>query len=108
MKNASFTRSNICNRFHRQLPRSLGEAGFFNPRALLGLTLCFAGLALAIYAAKESSLRNVTQPPRYMPVPSDKLEGEAARLAELEQYWQDRLTFPTGRFDPAWVRAAAF
>ena len=25
----------------------------------------------------------------------------------LEQYWHDRLTFPTGRFDPAWVRAAA-
>ena len=28
-------------------------------------------------------------------------------LAELEQYWHDRLTFPTGRFDPAWVQAAA-
>ena len=42
-----------------------------------------------------------------MPVPAGSLQGEAARLAELEQYWQDRLTFPTGRFDPAWVRAAA-
>jgi len=42
-----------------------------------------------------------------MPVPGNDLQGEAARLAELEQYWQDRLTYPTGRFDPAWVRAAA-
>jgi len=42
-----------------------------------------------------------------MPVPVNDLQGEAARLTELEQYWQDRLTYPTGRFDPAWVRAAA-
>jgi hypothetical protein len=25
----------------------------------------------------------------------------------LEQFWTDRLTYPTGRFDPAWLRAAA-
>ena len=42
-----------------------------------------------------------------MPVPGASSESEAARLAQLEQYWHDRLTFPTGRFDPAWVRAAA-
>jgi hypothetical protein len=42
-----------------------------------------------------------------MPVPGSKPETEAAGLARLEQYWHDRLTFPTGRFDPAWVRAAA-
>jgi hypothetical protein len=42
-----------------------------------------------------------------MPVPGSKPESEAAGLAQLEQYWHDRLTFPTGRFDPAWVRAAA-
>ena len=42
-----------------------------------------------------------------MPVPGNKSENEAEGLAQLEQYWHDRLTFPTGRFDPAWVRAAA-
>ena len=42
-----------------------------------------------------------------MPVPGGNLQGEAAGLAQLEQYWHDRLTYPTGRFDPAWVRAAA-
>ena len=83
------------------------QGGFFNLRALLGLTLCFLGLALGIFAARESLLRRVSEPPRYMPVPGGNLQGEAAGLAQLEQYWHDRLTYPTGRFDPAWVRAAA-
>jgi hypothetical protein len=107
MKNRSFTPPKIYRSFQPKSPRRLGEAGFFNPRALLGLSLCFAAVALAIFAAKEGSMRSPLHPPRYMPAPGDKSEGEAARLAELEQYWQDRLTFPTGRFDPAWVRAAA-
>src|SRR5262249_28901069 len=55
----------------------------------------------------ESTLRHGSQPARYMPVPGSDLRSEGARLGELEQYWQDRLTYPTGRFDPAWVRAAA-
>ena len=83
------------------------QGGFFNLRALLGLTLCFLGLALGIFAARESLLRRGSEPPRYMPVPGGNLQGEAAGLARLEQYWHDRLTYPTGRFDPAWVRAAA-
>src|SRR5262249_30103801 len=107
MKKRSITSLRVIRRSDRESFRSLGEAGFFNPRALLGLTLCFAGLALAIFAARESTVNRVSQPARYMPVPGGDLKGEAARLAELEHYWQDRLTYPTGRFDPAWVRAAA-
>src|SRR5437667_2138334 len=87
--------------------RSLRERGFFNIRTLLGLTLCFSGLALAIIAGRDTALRSVSKPDRYMPVPGADSRDEAARLAELEQYWHNRLTFPTGRFDPAWVRAAA-
>jgi len=38
-------------------------------------------------------------------------EGEAetdgARLLELESYWHYRLTLPTGKFNPGWVRKAA-
>ncbi|PYI94865.1 MAG: hypothetical protein DMF00_17050 [Verrucomicrobia bacterium] len=108
MKNRYLTPLRLSRRSDRESSRSsVGEAGFFNPRALLGLTLCFAGLALAIFAARESTVHRVSQPARYMPVPGNDLQGEAARLAELEQYWQNRLTYPTGRFDPAWVRAAA-
>src|SRR5207253_6998219 len=107
MKNRSFPRSKVCCRSDRESFRSSREAGFFNPRALLGLTLCFVGLALAIFAARESSLRRMPQPARYMPVPDGNLQGEAARLAEVERYWQNRLTYPTGRFDPTRVRVAA-
>src|SRR5262245_2430009 len=107
MKNRSITPSKVCRRSDRESFRRRNEAGFFNPRALLGLTLFCVGLALAIFAARESSLPRMSQPARYMPVPGDNLQGEAARLAELEHYWHDRLTYPTGRFDPAWVRVAA-
>src|SRR5204862_6947506 len=86
--------------------RRYREGGFFNLRALLGLTLCLFGVALAIFAAREAALRPASEPDRYMPVPGAGSQSEAAGLEQLEQYWHDRLTFPTGRFDPAWVRAA--
>src|SRR2546430_426583 len=86
--------------------RSLGKGGFFNLRALLGLTLCSFGIALAIFAGKEAAVPRASEPERYMPVPGAKGQSEAAGLQQLEQYWHDRLTYPTGRFDPAWVRAA--
>src|SRR5438874_10433710 len=110
MKNIVFPRSMSRRRpSHRSFRSTVaqGQGGFFDLRALLGLTLCFLGLALGIFAARESSLRRVSEPPRYMPVPGGNLQGEAAGLAQLERYWHDRLTYPTGRFDPAWVRAAA-
>src|ERR1043166_3154130 len=99
----------------RPLRRSFSEGGFFTLRALLGFTLCFAGLALGI-SGYFSPLTNhvspagetsASQSERYIPVPGGSSHDEAAGLAQLEQYWHDRLTFPTGRFDPAWVRAAA-
>jgi hypothetical protein len=74
---------------------------------LLALLFAFTGVALAIFAGRDFAVRPASEPDRYMPVPGSKPETEAAGLARLEQYWHDRLTFPTGRFDPAWVRAAA-
>ncbi len=41
-----------------------------------------------------------------LPVPGEE-ENESQALGELEQAWNDRLTYPTGVFNPAWVRAAA-
>src|SRR6266404_3748918 len=87
--------------------RSLGKGGFFNLRALLGLTLCLSGVALAILAERGAAPRPAPEADRNMPVPGASSQSESARLAQLEQYWHDRLTFPTGRFNPAWVRAAA-
>src|SRR6059058_5802875 len=96
MKNKSSTRS-----------ARRGQGGFINLRMLLGLTLGLSGVALAILAGKDGALRRPSGPERYMPVPGSDTRGEASGLAELEQYWHNRLTFPTGRFDPAWLRAAA-
>src|SRR5437867_7340988 len=95
--------------------RSLGEGGFFNLRSLFGFTLGFLGIALAIFAhfspltdhVSRSGASNAPRPPRYMPVPDARSGTEAAELGRLEQFWTDRLTYPTGRFDPAWLRAAA-
>ncbi|HET8774694.1 MAG TPA: hypothetical protein VFP80_12910, partial [Thermoanaerobaculia bacterium] len=36
-----------------------------------------------------------------------KAEIDGDRLLQLEGYWHDRLTFPTGKFNPGWVRKAA-
>ena len=85
----------------------VGQHGFINLRALLGLTLGLSGVALAIFAGKDGALQRPSEPERYMPVPGGDSREEAANLGRLEQYWHDRLTFPTGRFNPAWVRAAA-
>src|SRR4029453_2736040 len=85
----------------------VGQHGFINLRALLGLTLGLSGVALAIFAGKDGALQRSPEPERYMPVPGGDSRDEAANLGQLEQYWRDRLTFPTGRFDPAWLRAAA-
>ena len=91
------------------------EGGFVNLRALIGFTLCFVGVALALFArfsplTDRASLSSTTKPSRpepYMPVPGARPEAEGAELGRLEQYWNDRLTYPTGRFDPRWLRAAA-
>lgn len=87
--------------------KRLTEGGFINFRTVLGLTLALSGVALAIFAGKDAAVPRASEPERYMPVPGNSSREEAAGLSQLEQYWHDRLTFPTGRFDPAWVRAAA-
>ena len=91
------------------------RSAFFNLRSLFGFTLGFLGVALAIFAhfspltdhVSRPATTNASRPPRYMPVPGTRPEAEAEDLGRLEQYWTDRLTYPTGRFDPAWLRAAA-
>src|SRR6266545_4090536 len=113
------------NSYTRPVRRSLGEGGFFNLRALIGFTLCFVGVALALFASfpvrrslgvggspltDHLSLPSATKASRplpYMPAPGQRPDTEAADLGRLERFWNDRLTYPTGRFDPRWLRAAA-
>src|SRR6188508_2541512 len=42
--------------------------------------------------------------PHYLP-PSGEV-GKGEQFAAMDTYWNDRLTYPTGHFNPAWLRAA--
>jgi hypothetical protein len=110
MKKISYTRSAPARRGLGDRGPSLAvasrEGGFFNLRALIGLLFCFSGVLLALFAGRDSALRR-PDAARYMPVPGANSREEAAGLERLERLWNDRLTYPTGRFDPRWLRAAA-
>ena len=55
------------------------------------------GTTLFHHSSKSSS------PARYTATP----DGEADSVGQLEKYWNDRITYPTGHFNPAWLRHAA-
>lgn len=42
----------------------------------------------------------------YGPAPGAGVELEAEGLEEMARYWHERVTYPTGRFDPAWINQA--
>jgi hypothetical protein len=94
--------------------KSSSESGVFDPRIFLAFVLCSAALLLALFgftglpltpkAANRNEAQNDNETrERSMPVPG----GEADDLDRLEIDWHNRVTYPTGRFDPAWVRQAA-
>ncbi len=87
---------------------SRSRSAFFNLRLLAGLSLSVLGLLLALTALRpQPGSPSSERPERDMPTFGEDLTDEARNLNQLEQFWNDRLTYPTGRFDPAWVRAAA-
>lgn len=94
----------------RQTSRS--TSAFFNLRALAGLALFLAGAAIAVTAFRHSAEPTTVQGERDLrlrdvPTLGESLGDERKSLERLEQFWNDRLTYPTGKFDPAWVRNAA-
>ncbi|MEP6956185.1 MAG: hypothetical protein ABI883_05115, partial [Chthoniobacterales bacterium] len=81
------------------------QSGFSRARLLLACGLGATALLLGIFAVAgvpSSLLRPAAEPPRYLAVPGEKAED----LERIEAQWNDRLTYPTGQFDPAWVRRA--
>jgi len=89
--------------------KSTYRSAFFCARALLGCTLCFLGAALAIFA-----LSSATEPTEdglkalhYMAVRRQYTGKKRLVSRSWNNTGLNRLTFPTGRFDPRWVRAAA-
>src|SRR3982751_2972993 len=83
--------------------------GFLQIRALMALALFGGAICLAKFslapprATKSEPERNeLDHLNRYMPVPG----GDADDLNRMEEEWNNRLTYPTGLFNPAWVRSA--
>src|SRR6266404_7675422 len=90
-----------------------GRSGFLQVRVLaallpLGMGVCLAKLSFAPpqFAKAERTRGNGDRRERYMPVPGGE-RGETADLNRLEEEWNNRVTYPTGVFDPAWIRQAA-
>jgi hypothetical protein len=89
--------------------KSASKSAFFTARALIGFALCCLGAALVVFAVIPSHkpVASADRVPRDMPTIDEDAGDEAVNLGRLEQYWNDRLTYPTGNFNPAWVRQAA-
>jgi len=86
--------------------KSASTYAFFNPRVLIGFVLCSSGALLAIFSFAGipwHPVGDTEQSQRYMPAPG----GRADDLDRMEVEWNNRLTYPTGRFNPEWVRLAA-
>ena len=68
--------------------------------------LIVVGVAAVVLAVPGHHSSRATAPPSgaaYMPVPGS---GEGEQFGAMDTYWNDRLTYPTGHFNPAWLRAA--
>ncbi len=94
--------------------RFTSKSGFLFLRFVLGLALCSFGVVLASLSFKSSlspakqtsvspSSEEAEQGERYMPVP----DGDRDGLDRIEAEWNNRVTYPTGIFNPDWVRRAA-
>src|SRR5437773_7137509 len=86
-----------------------GRFGFLQIRALVAILLLCAAIGLAKFSLAplptgngERERADVDRSP-YMPVP----DGDADDLNRMEEEWNNRLTYPTGIFNPAWMRLAA-
>src|SRR2546430_1873635 len=86
---------------------SSAQSAFLIPRLILGLAFCGVAIFLAVAALKPHLPEPASDLRRYMPTFGQDLSDESRDLNRLEQFWNDRLTYPTGIFNPAWVRAAA-
>src|SRR4051812_677853 len=88
--------------------------GFLKQRIVIAVLFCSVSIGLAVTALKVYSPvvvaeRNDTERDgriQTIPVPGEPGGDEAENLGRLEQFWNDRLTYPTGKFDPQWLRNA--
>jgi hypothetical protein len=74
------------------------------PAAVVGaLAVAVVALVVATSGGHSTQAASSLAAPAYVPIPGSE-EGE--QFAAMDTYWNDRLTYPTGHFNPAWLRAA--
>ena len=66
--------------------------------------LALSALVLGGWQARAHSHAAPSAAPHYLPPGGEVGKGE--QFAAMDKYWNDRLTYPTGHFNPAWLRAA--
>jgi hypothetical protein len=84
------------------------RSGLFHPRVVIALALCSGGALLAFFSFAGVPMparftAQVDSRPHLMPLP-----GEGAdNLQRIQMEWHNRVTYPTGVFNPEWIRRAA-
>src|SRR5512132_4437169 len=66
--------------------------------------LALGAIVLGGWQARADSNAAPSAAPHYLPPGGEVGKGE--QFAAMDTYWNDRLTYPTGHFNPAWLRAA--
>jgi len=85
--------------------RHLGRARL---AALVGIPVLVVAAGFAIRSfdhASKAQARSALI--KMLDTPGQASNAGEVSLASVERYWQTRFTYPTGRFNPAWVQAAA-
>src|SRR4029077_7893983 len=86
-----------------------GRSGFLQIRTLIAVVFCWGSVVLAMLsfappvANRDSRHEPLGRLQRYMPVPG----GDPDDMNRMEEEWNNRLTYPTGIFNPVWLRQAA-
>src|SRR5207248_982111 len=78
--------------------------------ALLSLVVLGSTLIAALRASHPAASRGPVGPTglsgRFAPQPGAEPREDLSSQEEWETFWTQRLTYPTGRFDPAWISNA--
>ncbi len=85
---------------------SASRSRFLKSRVLVASALCSVSALLVFFSfagMPGQQVASSAQSQRYMPVPG----GDPDDLDRMEAEWNNRLTYPTGIFNPAWLRLAA-
>ena len=96
------------------MKKLITPAAFVRIRLIFAVLLLCLSVGVGLFALGYKSDKRVAladssneeEPARFLPG-GGRVESEADDLMRLEQYWHLQRTYPTGRFNPAWVRRAA-